>query len=69
MSITFGFTDIIIGRKHADAPFDDGAPVWGDFDAQNKFDSLKAELLIKPFKVGFAAYFKELGKVGLIEFS
>jgi len=63
----YGFTDIIIGRKHADAPFDDGTPVWGDFDAQNIFDKLKGELLIKPLKVGFAAYFEELGRVGLIE--
>jgi sulfate adenylyltransferase len=62
-----GFTDIIIGRKHADAPFDDGTPAWGDFEAQNKFDELKGELLIKPFKVGFAAYFKELGRVGLVD--
>jgi len=63
----FGFTDLIIGRRHADAPFDDGTQVWGDFDAQEKFEHLKGELLIKPFKVGFAAYFKELGKVGLID--
>lgn len=62
-----GFTDIIIGRKHADAPFDDGSEAWGNFDAQNKFEDLKGELLIKPFKVGFAAYFKELGRVGLAE--
>ena len=25
-----GFTDIAIGRRHADAPFDDGTQVWGD---------------------------------------
>lgn len=62
-----GFTDIIIGRRHADAPFDDGSPAWGDFDAHQKFDNLKGELLIKPFKVGFAAYFKELGRVGLVD--
>lgn len=62
-----GFTDIIIGRKHADAPFDDGTPVWGDFDAQEKFSGLKGELLIRPVKVGFAAYFEELGRVGLVE--
>jgi len=61
-----GFTNIVIGRKHADAPFDDGTPVWGDFDAQEKFENLEAELLVEPVKVGFAAYFEELGKVGLI---
>ncbi|MFH2139025.1 MAG: adenylyl-sulfate kinase [Candidatus Omnitrophota bacterium] len=62
-----GFTDIIIGRKHADAHFDDGDPLWGDFDAQEKFSNLKGDLKISPVKVGFAAYFEELGKVGLIE--
>lgn len=61
-----GFTDIIIGRRHADAPFDDGTQVWGDFDAQEKFDKLKGELLIQPVKVGFAAYYEELGKVDLM---
>ncbi len=63
----FGFTDIIIGRKHADAPFDDGTPIWGDFDAQEKFEQLKGDLQIKPLKVGFAAYFDEISRVGLIE--
>jgi len=63
----YGFTDIIIGRKHADAHFDDGAPVWGDFDAQHKFEELKGELLIKPLKIGFASYFREIERVGLVE--
>ena len=63
----YGFTDIIIGRKHADAPFDDGTPVWGDFDAQKKFTSLKGELLIKPLNVGYASFFEELGRVGLVD--
>lgn len=63
----YGFTDIVIGRKHADAPFDDGSPIWGDFDAHKKFDELKGELLIKPVKVGFAAFFEEINRVGLIE--
>ena len=63
----FGFTDIVIGRKHADAPFDDGAPAWGDFDAHDIFEDLKGELQIKPAKVGFAAYFEELGKVRLMK--
>jgi len=61
-----GFTDIIIGRKHADAHFDDGELAWGDFDAQHKFDNLAGILDIKPVKVGFAAFFKEIGRVGLI---
>ena len=34
----FGFTDIVIGRKHADAPYDDGKAIWGDFDAQEIFE-------------------------------
>ncbi len=63
----YGFTDIVIGRKHADASFDDGKALWGDFDAQEKFSKLKGDLIIKPFKVGFAAYYEELGRVGLIK--
>jgi sulfate adenylyltransferase len=62
-----GFTDIIIGRRHADAPFDDGTPIWGDFDAQKKFKGLNDDLKIKNLNVGFAAYFDELGRVGLID--
>src|SRR5262245_3924340 len=63
----FGFTDIIIGRKHADAPYDDKTDIWDGLAAQRKFDELKGELLIKPVKVGFAAYYSELGRVGLVE--
>jgi sulfate adenylyltransferase len=63
----FGFTDIIIGRKHADAPFEDGSDIWEALAAQAKFDALKGELLIQPVKVGFAAFYEELGHVGLVE--
>jgi sulfate adenylyltransferase len=63
----FGFTDIVIGRKHADAPFDDGKDIWDGLAAQRKFDQLKGDLQIKPVKVGFAAYFEELGRVGLVD--
>ncbi len=63
----FGFTDIVIGRKHADAPYDDGKDIWDALAAQRKFDELKGELLIRPVKVGFAAYYEELGRVGLVE--
>jgi sulfate adenylyltransferase len=63
----FGFTDIIIGRKHADAPYDDGKDIWDGLAAQRKFDELKGELRIKPVKVGFAAFYEELGRVGLVE--
>ncbi|HJZ59064.1 MAG TPA: hypothetical protein VKE74_29235 [Gemmataceae bacterium] len=63
----FGFTDIVIGRKHADAPFDDKGEIWDGLAAQRKFDELKGDLHIKPVKVGFAAYYAELGRVGLVE--
>ena len=62
-----GFTDIIIGRKHADAPYHDGTPIWGDFDAQEIFASLKGDLRIKPLKVGFAAYYESVGRVDLMD--
>jgi len=62
-----GFTHFIIGRKHADAPFDDKSPIWGDFDAQELFQTLGGELAIRTANVGFAAYFEEIGRVGLIE--
>ena len=61
-----GFTHFIIGRKHADAPFDDGTPIWGDFDAQEVFENLGGALAIRAVNVGFAAYFEELGRVGLV---
>ena len=61
-----GFSHFIIGRKHADAPYADGSAIWGDFDAQTIFDSVEGSLAIKTVNVGFAAYFEELGKVGLM---
>jgi len=63
----FGFTDIIIGRKHADAPYADGTDIWDPLDAQRIFDNLSGTLEIKPVKVGFAAYYDELGRVGLVD--
>lgn len=63
----FGFTDIVIGRKHADAPFDDATDIWDGLAAQRKFDELKGDLKIKPVKVGFAAFYAELGRVGLVD--
>ena len=63
----FGFTDIIIGRKHADAPYKDGTPIWGDFDAQEIFEHLEGNLLEKTLNVGFAAYYESLGRVDLME--
>ena len=63
----FGFTDIIIGRKHADAPYNDGSAIWGDFDAQEIFEHLNGELQIQPVNVGFAAYYESIGRVDLME--
>jgi sulfate adenylyltransferase len=62
-----GFSDLVIGRKHADAPFEDGTPIWGDFDAQEIFDELSGELHLRPCKIGFAAFYQSLGRVGLTE--
>ncbi len=62
-----GFSHIVIGRKHADAPYFDGTPIWGDFDAQEIFDALGGELHTKPVKVGFAAYYESMGRVDLME--
>jgi sulfate adenylyltransferase len=63
----FGFTDIVIGRKHADAPFHDGTAIWGDFDAQEMFGKLAGDLRVQPVKVGFAAYYDSAGRVDLME--
>jgi len=63
----FGFTDIIIGRKHADAPYHDGTPIWGDFDAQEIFDRLAGDLVIRPLRVGFAAFYASVNRVDLME--
>jgi len=63
----YGFSDIVIGRKHADAPYEDGSPIWGDFDAQEVFDQLSGELHIRPCKIGFAAFYESLGRVDLTE--
>ena len=63
----FGFTDIVIGRKHADAPYHDGSPIWGDFDAQEVFNQLNGNLEIRPLNVGFAAFYESLGRVDLME--
>jgi sulfate adenylyltransferase len=62
-----GFSHIVIGRKHADAPFDDKTAIWGDFDAQEIFDKLPGELHIRPVKVGFAAWYDSCNRVDLTE--
>ena len=62
-----GYTHIVIGRKHADAPFKDGTAIWGDFDAQEIFENLNGDLKIEPVKVGFAAYYESMGRVDLME--
>jgi sulfate adenylyltransferase len=63
----YGFTDIVIGRKHADAPYDDGKDIWDGLAAQRIFDNLPGELAIKPLKVGFAAFYESVGRVDLVE--
>jgi sulfate adenylyltransferase len=63
----FGFTNIVIGRKHADAPYHDGTAIWGDFDAQEIFGKLAGDLKIEPIKVGFAAYYASIGRVDLTD--
>ncbi len=62
-----GYSHIVIGRKHADAPYKDGTAIWGDFDAQEIFSNLNGDLKIQPVKVGFAAYYESLGRVDLME--
>lgn len=62
-----GFSHIVIGRKHADAPYKDGTAIWGDFDAQHIFDNLPGALSTRPVKVGFAAYYESIGRVDLTE--
>jgi sulfate adenylyltransferase len=63
----YGFSDLVIGRKHADAPYDDGTPIWGDFDAQQVFEELQGELELRPCKIGFAAFYASLGRVDLTD--
>jgi sulfate adenylyltransferase len=63
----YGFSDLVIGRKHADAPYEDGSPIWGDFDAQEIFRNLQGELHLTPCNIGFAAYYESLGRVDLTE--
>lgn len=62
-----GFSDLVIGRKHADAPYEDGRPIWGDFDAQTIFENLHGDLRVKPCKIGFAAYYESMGRVDLTD--
>src|SRR5205814_2547482 len=51
----FGFTDLVVGRRHADGPFHDGTPIWADFDAQEVSGPCRGQLKIKPTNVGLAA--------------
>lgn len=62
-----GFSDLVIGRKHADAPFEDGEAIWGDFDAQDIFERPPGILHIRPCKIGFAAFYESMGRVDLVE--
>ncbi len=49
------------------APYHDGKPIWGDFDAQEIFGRLQGDLKIQPLKVGFAAYYDSIGRVNLMD--
>jgi sulfate adenylyltransferase len=62
-----GFSHLVIGRKHADAPYEDGSPIWGDFDAQQVFTELQGELHLHPCNIGFAAFYESIGRVDLTE--
>ncbi len=62
-----GFSHIVIGRKHADAPYFDKSAIWGDFEAQDIFDNLPGALSTRPVKVGFAAWYDSAGRVDLNE--
>lgn len=62
-----GFSHFVVEPDHAGAKFDDGTPLFGETDAQKKFDNLKGDLRIEPVHVGRAAYFAELGRVGMID--
>ena len=61
-----GYTHLVIGRKHADAPYNNGESIWGDFDAQEIFKKLGGDLKIKTVNVGFAAYYESVGRVDLM---
>jgi len=63
----FGYSHIVIGRKHADAPYKDGTAIWGDFDAQEIFKKVNGDLQITPVNVGFAAFYESIGRVDLTE--
>ncbi len=62
-----GFSHIVIGRKHADAPYFDKSAIWGDFDAQTIFEALPGELHTRPVKVGFAAFYESVDRVDLMD--
>lgn len=62
-----GFSHIVIGRKHADAPYFDKSAIWGDFDAQEIFDKLPGHLATRPVRVGFAAWYDSVNRVDLTE--
>ena len=63
----FGFSNLVSGRKHADAPYHDGSAIWGDFDAHEIFNNLNGDLQLKPVCVGFAAFYKSLDRVDLMD--
>ncbi len=61
-----GFTHTVVARQQNHACLDDHSPLWGDFDAQQVFENLGGALSIKTVPIGFAAYFEEIERVGLV---
>lgn len=62
-----GFTDLMVGSNHANANFQDGTSIWGNFDAYSIFDNLKGDLKIKPCPIGDIGYFENNESIDLIE--
>jgi Cu/Ag efflux pump CusA len=60
-------TNTLEVTERLDAALDDKTAIWGDFDAQEVFQQLGGKLGIATVNVGFAAFFEEIGRVGLVE--
>ena len=62
-----GFTHLIVEPGHAAASFEDGTPLFPENAGQEIFNHLQGDLKIEPVLLGPAAYFKELGRVRLVD--
>ena len=64
----FGFTDIVIGRKHADAPYRRRHADLGRLRRPGDLRrARRASCRSSPCKIGFAAFYESLGRVDLME--